>query len=133
MSKGRLLLIDDDRHVLESMADWLREQGYVVDAAAEYAKGLQLVDKSAYDVVLCDIRLRDGDGFELLEYCRQVAPGSSVILLTGYGTVDTAIDIVTAVDRGQGYGPLTSAQHRRRVSVLTRLDQLGRLAVWYAR
>ena len=62
MGKGSLLLVDDDRHVLESMDDWLREQGYDVDAANSYAAAQTAIGRKTYDVVLADISLRDGDG-----------------------------------------------------------------------
>jgi DNA-binding NtrC family response regulator len=91
-----MLLVDDDRNLLESMADWLREQGYDVDQAAEARHAQQLIDEHPYDLVLCDIRLADGDGFDVLAHCRQVRPQASVILITGYGTVDTAIDALRA-------------------------------------
>jgi DNA-binding NtrC family response regulator len=90
--RGSLLLVDDDRNLLESMADWLREQAYDVDQAAESGHAQQLIDEHPYDLVLCDIRLGDGDGFDVLAHCRRVRPQTSVILITGYGTVDTAID-----------------------------------------
>jgi len=93
---GHLLLVDDDRHVLESMASWLREQGYQLDTAGSLAQARTLVDKQRYDLVLCDIRLGDGDGFELLAHCRQNHPGVTVTLITGYGTVDTGVDALRA-------------------------------------
>ena len=96
MKRASLLLVDDDRHILDSMTAWLREQGYVVDSAASLAAGLEAVRRKTYDVVLCDIRLGDGDGFELLAGCRQQAPRTAVILVTGYGTVDTAIEAIRA-------------------------------------
>ena len=49
---GTLLLVDDDRHVLASMADWLREQGYVTDTAASLAEGLAAVDRKPYELAL---------------------------------------------------------------------------------
>ncbi len=64
MSQGSLLLVDDDRHVLESMADWLRGQGYKVDSSADQASAFGIIDRKKPDVVLCDVRLRNGDGFE---------------------------------------------------------------------
>ena len=70
MNKGSLLLVDDDRQVLESMADWLREQGYQLDVANSYATALAALDKKTYDLLLVDIRLGDGDGFDLLAHCR---------------------------------------------------------------
>src|SRR5207249_2022494 len=93
---GSLLLVDDDRRVLESMAEWLRDQGYRLDVAGSYATAVAAVDKKPYDLVLADIRLADGDGFDLLNYCRKHHPAVSVILLTGYGTVETAVEAVRA-------------------------------------
>jgi DNA-binding NtrC family response regulator len=96
MKRHSLLLIDDDRHLLESMADWLREQGYQVETAASYAAALQAIDKKPYELVLADVRLGDGDGFDVLAHCRRQRPQSIVILMTGYGTVETAIDALRA-------------------------------------
>ncbi|MCE9544060.1 MAG: sigma-54 dependent transcriptional regulator [Planctomycetia bacterium] len=96
MTKAALLLVDDDRHVLSSMAEWLREQDYTVDTAAGRTDAIAATAKRTYDVVLCDIRLTDGDGFEVLAHCRKQFPQTSVILLTGYGTVDTAIEAIRA-------------------------------------
>ncbi len=96
MNKGSLLLVDDDRQVLESMADWLREQGYQLDTANGYATALAALEKKNYDLLLLDIRLRDGDGFDLLVHCKEHFPGLIVILLTGYGTVETAVEAIRA-------------------------------------
>jgi DNA-binding NtrC family response regulator len=89
-----LLLVDDDRHVLASMADWLREQGYATDTASTLADGIAAVDRKNYDVVLVDIRLGEADGFDLLTHCRRTRPTSSVILITGYGTVESAVEAI---------------------------------------
>jgi DNA-binding NtrC family response regulator len=96
MKRASLLLVDDDRQILDSMASWLREQGYQLDTAASYATAVTAVNKKSYDLVLCDIRLGDGDGFDLLAHCRKNCPATTVILLTGYGTVETAIEAIRA-------------------------------------
>jgi DNA-binding NtrC family response regulator len=96
MTKPRLLLVDDDRQVLESMADWLRSQGFELDASPGYADALERLRGRAYELVLADVRLRDGDGFDLLEQCRRNWPGMQVILMTGYGTPDGAIEAIHA-------------------------------------
>ncbi|HEY2882967.1 MAG TPA: sigma-54 dependent transcriptional regulator [Pirellulales bacterium] len=96
MKKGTLLLVDDDRHVLGSMADWLREQGYKVDAAGDYAAAVAAIDRKAFDLLLVDIRLPDRDGFDVLAHSRQINPNTPVILITGYGTVETAIEAIRA-------------------------------------
>jgi DNA-binding NtrC family response regulator len=96
MKRGDLLLIDDDRNVLESMADWLRDQGHTVDEAADKSTAIELLRRERYDLVLSDIRLQDGDGFEILSHCRSHHPGLQVILLTGYGTVETGVEAIRA-------------------------------------
>lgn len=96
MTKPQLLLVDDDRHVLESMSDWLRGQGYELDASAGYGDALERLRQKQFDLVLADVRLRDGDGFDLLEQCRRNYPASQVVLMTGYGTPDGAIEAIRA-------------------------------------
>ena len=96
MKTQSLLLVDDDRHVLDSMAGWLREQGFQVDESSCYASAMQCLSQTEYDLVLADIRLEDGDGFDILAHCRATLPDIPVILITGYGTVDTAIEAIRA-------------------------------------
>jgi len=96
MKAPSILLVDDDRHVLHSMGDWLRDQGYDLDSASSRADALASLAKRVYDVVLADIRLQDGDGFDILNHCRQHHPASSVILITGYGSVDSAVEAIRA-------------------------------------
>jgi len=91
---GTLLLVDDDRHVLNSMADWLRDQGHQVDTAAAFSEAIAAVDRKTYDLALVDIRLRDGDGFQILSHCRKNHPQTAVIMITGYGSVDTAVEAI---------------------------------------
>ncbi|NLX55443.1 MAG: sigma-54-dependent Fis family transcriptional regulator [Planctomycetaceae bacterium] len=96
MSRGSLLLVDDDRHVLDSMAGWLREQGYEVTAAATYQQALEELDAQPPELLLADVRLQDGDGFDLLAHSRRKYPGVPVILITGYGTVETGVEAIRA-------------------------------------
>ena len=94
MNKGSLLLIDDDRQVLAAMADWLRSQGYQLDTATGCSEAKAALSRKSYDVVLADIRLGDGDGFEILGECRQNHPASAVIMITGYGSVESAMEAI---------------------------------------
>jgi DNA-binding NtrC family response regulator len=93
---NRLLLVDDDQHILDAMADWLRENGYDVDVATGFTDAERSLQANTYDLVLCDIRLQDGDGFEVLHVCRELQNAPHVILLTGYGTVETGIEALRA-------------------------------------
>jgi len=94
--QGTLLLIDDDRHLLVSMAEWLRDQGYPTDTAADFAEAIAAIDRRPYDLVLTDVRLSDDGetGFEVLAHCRQNHPSASVIMLSGYGTVEMAVKAI---------------------------------------
>jgi len=96
MNKGSLLLVDDDRQVLTSMADWLRSQGYQLDTATSCAEAKAALKRKTYDLVLADIRLGEGDGFEVLQECRQSYPNTTVIMITGYGSVDSAMEAIRA-------------------------------------
>jgi DNA-binding NtrC family response regulator len=95
-AKATLLLVDDDRHLLDSMASWLREQRYDVAAAAGVKEALAQLAARPFDLALVDIRLADGDGFEILAHCRANHPHLSVVLITGYATVETGIEALRA-------------------------------------
>ncbi len=96
MKQAHLLLIDDDRLLLDSMAGWLREQGYDVAAVTSRAAALACLAERPVDLVLADIRLADGDGFEILAHSRERYPQTTVVLMTGYATVETGIEALRA-------------------------------------
>src|SRR5439155_2665515 len=96
MTPRTLLLVDDDRLVLDGMATWLREQGYDVHAASGRETAIGQLKERRFDLVLADIRLADGDGFEILAHCRQHYPHTTVVLITGYATVETGIEALRA-------------------------------------
>jgi DNA-binding NtrC family response regulator len=94
--RARLLLVDDDRNLLESMGDWLRGRGFVVDEAATVSIACRLLERERFDAAVVDLRLNDGDGFDVLAVARRVQPECSVLLMTGYGTVETGIEALRA-------------------------------------
>jgi DNA-binding NtrC family response regulator len=96
MKHGTLLLVDDDQLVLDAMADWLREKGYTVAEAASCRQAIERIDQTPFDLILADIRLRDGDGFDVLAHCRDRHPDVTVILITGYASADTGIEAIRA-------------------------------------
>ncbi|HUG90962.1 MAG TPA: sigma-54 dependent transcriptional regulator [Planctomycetaceae bacterium] len=91
---GSLLVVDDDRHVREAIADYLRGLGHRTETAADCAEALARLNDSAYDVVVCDVNLPDRDGFGVLEWAVENRPDTAVILLTGYGTIESAVEAI---------------------------------------
>ncbi|MDA7979103.1 MAG: sigma-54 dependent transcriptional regulator [Pirellulales bacterium] len=91
-----ILLVDDDLRLLESMTLWLRDQGLKVHPAGSVEEANAAIDNQVFDLAVADIRLGDHDGFEVLKHSRESQPDCPVILFTGYGTVDTAIDAIRA-------------------------------------
>jgi DNA-binding NtrC family response regulator len=96
MIHGSMLLVDDDRHVLESMTDWLRSQGLHVDGASSFADAVDRLARKSYDLALIDVRLQDADGHDLLEQVRRNYPNTQVIMITGYGDPDSAVEALRA-------------------------------------
>jgi len=94
--KASLLIVDDDRQVLVSMADWLRHQGYEVEIATSLSEAKTILQRRRFQILLLDIRLGDGDGLSFLPECRREWPEMAVILITGYGTVEAAVEALRA-------------------------------------
>jgi DNA-binding NtrC family response regulator len=95
-AKTRLLLVDDDRPLAESMAQWLTGLGYEVLTAHSLATARRSLSGQRFDLLLLDLRLEDGDGFELIEYCRTRHPDMGVLVVSGYATPDTAVQALQA-------------------------------------
>lgn len=96
MIRGSLLLVDDDRLVLDSMAEWLREKGFGVAEASSYSQAVDQISRSSFDLILADIHLQEGDGFQLLQHCQENRPETVVVLLTGYATASTGVEAIRA-------------------------------------
>lgn len=89
---ARLLIIEDEPLIRSSLAEFLEQEGFMVQTAANGAAGLQLANKTAFDLVLTDIQMPGMDGVEVLERIQQRNPETFVILVTAYGTVETAVE-----------------------------------------
>ncbi|MGB8582106.1 MAG: sigma-54 dependent transcriptional regulator [Candidatus Sulfotelmatobacter sp.] len=87
-----ILVVDDEEVMCESMAAWLREDGYRVDTAPNGQKALDLAKSTDYVICFIDLKMPGGmDGIETMMEVRRIRPEASVIIITAYATVDTAI------------------------------------------
>lgn len=92
----RLLLVDDDQLLLESMGAWLKTKGYDVFEAASVSEAKRFLGQFKFDVALVDLRYADGDGFEILAACQQQSHDMPVLLMTGYASAETGVEALRA-------------------------------------
>ena len=98
---ARILIIDDDKNIRASLATVLRDEGYVADAAESGQEAIKKSEANFYNLALVDLRLPDIDGIRLLTEIRETVPKMVKIIITGYPSLDNAIE---AVNRGaDGY------------------------------
>lgn len=87
-----VLIVDDETSVRESMEKVLKKAGYVTESAGSGTEAKVALSKRPFDVVLSDLMMPDGDGFDLLRDIKKKFPNIEVILLTGYGTIEKAVE-----------------------------------------
>jgi two-component system response regulator AtoC len=87
----RLLVIDDEENMRHMLASLLGKAGYLVDTASDGYEGLQIIDRNQYDFILCDIKMPRIDGMEFLKSARDKIADTTVIMMSAYGTIDTAV------------------------------------------
>jgi DNA-binding NtrC family response regulator len=95
--QGHILLVDDDRWLLDSMSQWLESEGFQVTPCWRVSDAKKKLGAETFDLILCDIRLDDGEGFEVLDFAKKRAPATPFLLMTGYGGPDSGAE---AVSRG---------------------------------
>ena len=96
-SHAKLLIVDDEPIIRESLSEFLAQEGFEVVVSGSAEDALVLAQKTRFDLVLCDVQLPGMDGIELLDRLLKISPETFVILITAYGTVESA---VAAFQRG---------------------------------
>jgi len=91
-SKGRILVIEDERSMREVLKILLEEEGYDVSAALDGLEGMEAIRNNIFDLVITDIKMPQADGFEVLKLVKEVVPETIVIMVTAFGTTEAAID-----------------------------------------
>ena len=90
-SKVKILIVDDEKIVRESLFHWFEEEGYIVDIAESGEEALKKYEKGKYDLFLLDMKMPGMSGLELLKKIKESDPDSIVILITAFASVPTAI------------------------------------------
>lgn len=90
----RILIIDDDLDMCTLLGKFLNKKGYEAEVAHSASKGIAKVAEGFYDIVLCDFRLGDKDGKDVLLKIKELSPETIVIIITGYSDIKTAVDVI---------------------------------------
>ncbi|MFP4083003.1 MAG: sigma-54-dependent transcriptional regulator [Candidatus Aminicenantes bacterium] len=91
-----ILIIDDERSILDLLSVVFKKEGYRTETSLSAAKGLQLIDEQDFDMVICDIKLPQMSGMEMLRRIKDSNPDMPVIMITAYGTIKQAVEALKA-------------------------------------
>ena len=89
-----ILVVDDDRIILDSLTLLLTLEGYEVVGVACVREALESLGRRTFDLIISDVNMPDSDGFELLQIARRRFPNTCVVMITGYGTIDSAVEAI---------------------------------------
>ena len=90
----KILIIDDERSIRNSLKEILVDEGYDVDVAENGVQGCAMVDKEKYSVIFCDIKMPEMDGMEVLDRFSQMGVESAVVMISGHGDIGTAVECI---------------------------------------
>lgn len=91
---AKILIIDDERSIRNALKDVLEFEGYVIELAEDGMKGLEMVKSVKYDLIFCDIKMPNMDGVEVLTKIREEIPDQTIVMISGHGSVDTAVECI---------------------------------------
>lgn len=90
----KILIIDDERSIRNSLKEILIDEGYDVDVAENGVQGCAMVDKEKYSVIFCDIKMPEMDGMEVLGKLAEMGVDAAVVMISGHGDIDTAVECI---------------------------------------
>ena len=91
MKDRTILIVDDDKIIRDSLCEFLSFEGYLPEGAESLRQAMSRLRTQSFSLVIADVHLPDGDGLELLEIVRRDHPRTVVIIITGYGTIESAV------------------------------------------
>src|ERR687884_119905 len=89
---ARILVVDDETPIRVTMSDMLRRRGYDVVAAASGEEALALLHQRPFDLLLLDLRMPGLSGLDIAQRARELHPDAAIIILTGHGSLDSAVE-----------------------------------------
>jgi DNA-binding NtrC family response regulator len=90
----KILVIDDEKSIRKTLREILEYENFKVDEAADGAEGVAMAEKENYDIILCDIKMPKVDGIEALDRIQKSKPDTPIVMISGHGTIETAVESV---------------------------------------
>ena len=90
----KILIIDDERAIRNSLKEILMDEGYEADVAEDGATGCEMAEKEKYGVILCDIKMPNMDGVEVLTRLTESGNDAAIVMISGHGDIDTAVECI---------------------------------------
>jgi len=90
----KILIIDDERSIRNSLKEILADEGYDVDVAENGLAGCEMVDKEKYSVIFCDIKMPEMDGIEVLAKLTSMGVDAAIVMISGHGDIQTAVECI---------------------------------------
>ncbi len=94
MSKTKILVVDDEEILRESLQAWLERDGYPVETVPSGVQALERIAQDPFDLVFLDLKLEDMDGIEVLKRIKESEPDTAVVMITAYGSVPSAVEAI---------------------------------------
>ncbi|MCX8030562.1 MAG: sigma-54 dependent transcriptional regulator [Thermodesulfovibrionales bacterium] len=91
-SKTKILIVDDEKDICNALEFILSRENYEVKVATSGEKAIQMINKENYDVVITDLKMGKIDGMEVLKHTKQVSPDTAVIIITAFGSIESAVE-----------------------------------------
>ncbi len=92
--KTRILIVDDETAIRESLKDWLLEDGYTIDLASCGEDAVAMAEKKNWDIILLDLKMPGMDGLETMEKLKEIRPETEILMMTAFATIDTAVKAI---------------------------------------
>ena len=90
--KIKILVVDDELSIRESLSGWLRQDGFEVENAADGMAALSMIKETHYDIMLIDVKMPEMDGLTLLRQLKEMEPEIAVVMMTAHGAIQDAVD-----------------------------------------
>ena len=94
MNRARILVVDDELIMRESLAGWLQRDGHEVQTASSGEAALELIKETRFDILLVDIKMEGISGLEVLKVVKENDPDIAIVMITAYGSIQTAIEAI---------------------------------------